>query len=518
VIGEILPAGVSSAEAFADPADAPQWPACGVVSRTGFPGVAPVDTGGRRNHDESMNKSAGSASDRPVRRHSGFLPAGWLPAGRAEDRFRRELFSRPARDGLLYAIAGLPLSLIGFGFTVATLGIGAYTSLIFIGLPLIGGSTLGARRFGVIHRRLARRLLAVRIPEPPPFRPGRGLVGWTRAALMDAVGWRARAYLLLKLPVGAAGGIAALMWAIGAYYLTYPLWWEVFHRFTYHPSWSTRRVPVLAGPLPFGRFEILTLPGTLLIPSIGLAVVLAAPWATSAVNAMDVSLIRRLLGAATLSERVRELERTRALAVDDSVARLRSIERDLHDGTQARLVAVTMKLGLAKEKLLGEDTAAGQPDLNRALELVDTAQSTAQEAMDELRGLVRGIHPPVLNTGLGAALTSLTARSEIPVELIVDVPDRPSPTVETIAYFCAAELLANVAKHSRARHAAVEAVHIPGLLRLRVTDDGVGGVRLDAVGGLQGLADRLRTVDGEMEISSPRGGPTVITVELPSDA
>ena len=477
-----------------------------------------MDTARRWNHDGAMNKFAGSASDRPIRRHSGFLPAGWLPAGRAEGRFLRELFSRRARDGFLYALAGLPLALAGFVFTVATLGIGAYFSLTLIGLPLIGVSTLGARRFGVIHRRLARRLLAVRAPEPPPFRPRPGLVGWTRAALMDAVGWRARAYLLLKLPVGVLGGIAALLWVMGPYYLTYPLWWEVFHRFTYHPSWRTRPVPVLAGPLPFGRFEILTLPGTFLIPAIGAVVVLAAPWATSAVNAMDVSLIRRLLGAATLSERVRELERTRALAVDNSVARLRSIERDLHDGTQARLVAVTMKLGLAKEKLLGEDTAAGQPDLNRALELVDTAQCTAQAAMDELRGLVRGIHPPVLNTGLGAALTTLAAHSAVPVELIVDVPDRPSPTVETIAYFCAAELLANVAKHSRARHAVVEAVHLPGLLRLRVTDDGVGGVRLDAAGGLQGLADRLRTVDGELKISSPRGGPTVITVELPSDA
>jgi signal transduction histidine kinase len=477
-----------------------------------------MDTAGRRSDYEAMNKSAGSVSDGPIRRHGGFFPAGWLSAVWANGQSLRELFSRRARDGFLYALAGLPLGLAGFVYTVATLGIGVYASLTLIGLPLIGVSTLGARRFGVIHRSLARRLLAVRTPEPPPFRPRPGLIGWTRGALTDAVGWRARAYLLLKLPVGVLGGIAALLWVIGPYYLTYPFWWEIFHRFTYHPSWSTRPVPVLASPLPFGRFEILTLPGTFLITAVGVAVVLAAPVATSAVNAMDLSLIRLLLGAATRSERIRELERTRALAVDDSVARLRSIERDLHDGTQARLVAVTMKLGLAKEKLLGQDTADGQPDLNRALELVDTAQGTAQEAMDELRGLVRGIHPPVLNTGLGAALTSLTARSAVPVELIVDVPDRPSPTVETIAYFCAAELLANVAKHSRARHAVVEAVHIPGLLRLRVTDDGVGGVSLDAAGGLQGLADRLRTVDGELEIRSPHGGPTVITVELPSDA
>lgn len=461
-----------------------------------------------------MNKSAGAVTDRRIRRHGGFLAGGW-----AEGIVLRELFTRRAGGGLLYAVVGLPLGLAGFVFTVMTLGIGAYAALTVIGLPLIGVSTVGARRLGALHRRLARRLLGVRIPEPPPLRPPPGIVAWTRSALTDAAGWRARAYLLLKLPVSALGSFVALfLWVGGLYYVTFPLWWTIFHGFTYRPSWSARPVPVLAGPLPFGRIEFLTLPSTFLITAVGVALVLAAPWGTSAVNAIDVSLIRRLLGTATLSERVRELERTRAQAVDDSAARLRDIERDLHDGAQARLVAVAMKLGLAKEKLRGQDMVGGQPDVSRAFELVDTAQSAAQEAMEELRGLVRGIHPPVLDTGLDAALASLAARSAVPVELIVDVPDRPSPAIETIAYFCAAELLANVAKHSRARHAVVEAVHIPGLLRVRVTDDGAGGASPDEGGGLRGLAGRLRTVDGRLEISSPRGGPTVVTAEMPSDA
>jgi signal transduction histidine kinase len=124
----------------------------------------------------------------------------------------------------------------------------------------------------------------------------------------------------------------------------------------------------------------------------------------------------------------------------------------------------------------------------------------------------------VLDQGLGIALTTLAARSDVPVELVIDLPERPSAAIETIAYFCAAELLTNVAKHSGARHATLEAVHAPGLLRVRVSDDGSGGARIEARGGLAGLAERIRTVDGRLQLSSPLGGPSVVTVELPSHA
>ena len=154
----------------------------------------------------------------------------------------------------------------------------------------------------------------------------------------------------------------------------------------------------------------------------------------------------------------------------------------------------------------------------RVLELVAAAHRGAKEAITELRDLARGIHPPVLDHGLGAALSSLAARSVVPVELVIDLPERPSPAIETIAYFCAAELLANVTKHSGARHATLEAVHVPGLLRVRVSDDGCGGARAEARGGLAGLAERVKTVDGKLQLSSPPGGPTVVIVELPSHA
>ena len=159
-----------------------------------------------------------------------------------------------------------------------------------------------------------------------------------------------------------------------------------------------------------------------------------------------------------------------------------------------------------------------RPNLQRVLELVIAAHRGAKEAITELRDLARGIHPPVHDHGLGAALTTLAAHSDLPVDLVVDLPERPSAAIETIAYFCAAELLTNVTKHSGARHATVEAVHLPGLLRVRVSDDGSGGARIEARGGLAGLAERVRTVDGRLQVNSPSGGPTVVTVELPSHA
>jgi signal transduction histidine kinase len=217
-------------------------------------------------------------------------------------------------------------------------------------------------------------------------------------------------------------------------------------------------------------------------------------------------------------QRVHELERSRALAVDDAAARLRRIEQDLHDGAQAQMVAVVMKLGLARAHLGSAVARSGQADLKRVLQLVEAAHSGAMEAINELRDLARGIHPPALDQGLGAAFAMLAARSDAAVELVVDLPERPSAAIETIAYFCAAELLTNVVKHSAARHVVLEALHQPGLVTIRVSDDGTGGARIETGGGLAGLEERIKTVDGRLQVSSPTGGPTVVTVELPSHA
>ena len=239
-------------------------------------------------------------------------------------------------------------------------------------------------------------------------------------------------------------------------------------------------------------------------------------WLLFPIAALEFFVAYHLL-IAPLPQRVRELERSRARVVDDSAARLRRIERDLHDGAQAQMVAVAMKLGLAREKLAGI-VANGADDLERVLELIVAAHRGATEAITELRDLARGIHPPVLDHGLGDALTSLAAGGDPPVKVVVDLPERPSAAIETIGYFCAAELLTNVAKHSGAQHATLEAVRADGLLRLQVSDDGVGGASVNADGGLAGLAERIAAVDGRLHVSSPLGGPTVVAVELPLHA
>ena len=285
-------------------------------------------------------------------------------------------------------------------------------------------------------------------------------------------------------------------------------------------SWEYRRLRFLAGVRIGAGFVLvglgfITLVGGSFTPK---AVVWAAFFLVLAALQFSVGYWYLVIDHRPFARRVRELERSRAHLVDDSAARLRQIERDLHDGAQAQMVAVAMKLGLATKKLGRMVDGTGQTDLERVLELVAAAHRGAKEAITELRDLARGIHPPVLDQGLGTALTTLAARSDLPVELVIDLPERPSAAIETIAYFCAAELLANVAKHSGARHATLEAAHMPGLLRVRVGDDGRGGARVEARGGLAGLAERVRTVDGRLQLSSPPGGPTAVTVELPSHA
>jgi signal transduction histidine kinase len=214
---------------------------------------------------------------------------------------------------------------------------------------------------------------------------------------------------------------------------------------------------------------------------------------------------------AAAAERARELQEQRARAVDESAARLRRIERDLHDGAQVRLAALAMTLGEIKENL-------EQSGDEHTLALAGAAHQNTKDALAELRDLARGIHPPVLDRGLLPALGILAGTSAIPVRLTGTVTERPSPAIEAMAYFCAAELLANAAKHSGAGHAEISvAEQGPGLV-MSVTDDGSGGARLVPGGGLAGLRERVQTVDGRLEVDSPPGGPTTVTIELPRHA
>ncbi len=219
---------------------------------------------------------------------------------------------------------------------------------------------------------------------------------------------------------------------------------------------------------------------------------------------------------AAAAERTRELQEQRARAVDESAARLRRIERDLHDGAQVRLTALAMTIGEIKENL--EAGAGREDDGGRTRLLAGAAHRSAKETLAELRDLARGIHPPVLDRGLGAALSNLAEASATPAGLTVRIGARPSPAIEAIAYFCAAELLANVAKHSGAGHATVSVSDAGGGLLMTVADDGAGGARLGPGGGLAGLRERVQTVDGRLGIDSPPGGPTIITIRLPGHA
>ncbi len=452
-------------------------------------------------------------------------------------------FSRRTWSELGYALASLLLAVAAIALIIPTLLNG----------PLWALSTDAVRRFGMAARALARGRLGEEIPPPPPLRPmnrikvatpdalrlfevatkagGRTrmwetkpgititrlpqqritelaaeasitittlrpqneLGEWMGSRILDPVAWRTRAYFALKLPLTVAGlTVIAACWLGGLFWSTFPAWWTlglVGH-------WVTSLSSAFSF-LPLGAFLLLV-----------------APWATHGLTEVDRRLMRGLLGAASSAERIQALEQSRARVVDNSAARLRGIERDLHDGTQAQLVALAMKLGLAREKLYD----GGGVDLARIAQLVEDAHRGALEAIADLRTLARGIHPPVLDNGLADALATLANRSAVPVELITDIPERPSAAIETIAYFSAAELLTNVARHSGARHATLEAVHVPGLLRVRVTDDGAGGARAVPNGGLRGLAERVRAVDGRIEVDSPTGGPTTVTVELPSHA
>jgi signal transduction histidine kinase len=429
-------------------------------------------------------------------------------AERAMPRAVRRVLTEPVRGRtwaeVLYALLGVPIGVAGFVFTVTTLSFSVGTLITFVGLPLLAATGLLSRMIGSALRDLANKLIHAGVRPAQPFRPNPGVFGWIGSAIADGTAWRSRLYLLLKLPLGIASFVIATVFVTyGLGGLTYAVWrpWlpcnrtsdgVCHHAVGFTDSWQA--------DTPF-RIFVVSLGGLL--------IVLAAPWVVRSIVWLDRLAIRYLLGPTASGERVAELERTRAVAVDDSAATLRRIERDLHDGAQARLVALAMNVGLAREKL----AEGGDPA--EASRLLDAAHTTAKQAIVELRDLARGIHPPVLDAGLDAALATLAAHSAVPVTLRTAIRDRPEPAIETMAYFCAAELLTNVAKHSGARTAVVEAHTAGGRLRLTVGDDGRGGAYLGGGTGLAGLADRVATVDGSLSVESPAGGPTTVTVDVP---
>ncbi len=399
----------------------------------------------------------------------------------------------------LQAVLNLPFGIAWFTIIVTGLSVGVGTLITLIGIPVLLLLLLFSRALSGVERGRARLLLDIDIPSP--FRSlsaAGGLWARVKALVTDPAAWKALAFGLLLFPFGIVSFVAAVvLWSVGLTGVTFPLY-----------GWALGSD---AGGLNLGVMERAV--NSLVIGVAGLIVLLVTPHVVRGLAAVDRALVRALLGPSgtvQLQQRVEELAESREASVDAAEAERRRIERDLHDGAQQRLVAVAMDLGLARQRMERGDDPAG------TAELVGHAHDEAKRAITELRELVRGIHPAVLaDRGLDAALSSVAARCPVPVELRVDLPERPPPSVEAAAYFVVAEALTNVAKHSFARQVWVRVARRGPMVVVEVTDDGVGGASVQQSGGLAGLADRVKAVEGTVRLASPHGGPTTLLVELP---
>ena len=434
------------------------------------------------------------------------------PSQSAEDAAETEAPQIGFVAASLYLVASSVLWVVGFVGVSALMLLGVVMSVTPIGPWVIAVAVAAARGFGILYRGLVLRLFGERL-EPPAERTERGALAWRRFMLGgDGGGWAEAVFLSVRLPIALLNLIVGVgLWVYGLLWVVWPVLRNWDDLYTRQPDGTDRR-----GLHIFG-FWFDTFPRSFLLTGAGLLTVALAAWTARKLVALDLRFYRSVLGSGRMAARVQQLERSRSYAVDDSAATLRRIERDLHDGAQARLVALGMQLVMLKDSLGGERADGFQLENSRGL--VDQAQLTAKTAIAELRDLVRGIHPPTLDQGLETALRTLTANGPIPADLTVRVPDpRPAAAIETMAYFCAAELLTNAAKHGRATRASVTIDADGRHLRLRVGDDGRGGARIRPGGGLAGLLDRIGTVDGTIQIDSPDGGPTVVTVALPMKA
>jgi signal transduction histidine kinase len=407
-----------------------------------------------------------------------------------------------ARRGVRSVLGGM--AAIGLAFTnlpllaVSVVAL-ALAPVPYLGLALTPWTMTLVRKRADLERRRASRIgvLVTRPYHPEPERAVAG--GWQRFRwiVTDPATWRDLAWLLPGALVAfVLGTVAVVVPLYGLVGLTLtPVWiWLATGWYGYGAVWS---VDTLAESL-------LCLPQGAVILAGGLWI---GPW----LRRIDALFARLLLAPTTTAElrlRVTQLTITRADTVDAQAAELRRIERDLHDGVQARLVSLRMVIGLA-DRLIDRNPA-------QAHKLLAEARESSGAALIELRHLVRGIHPPVLaERGLGGAIRALALSLPIPITVDIDLPGRPDTPVESAAYFAVAEALTNMVRHSHARAGSVSLRHANGLLTMIVTDDGAGGADPATGTGLLGIQRRLAAFDGTMALSSPPGGPTVITMELP---
>ncbi|PWU57018.1 sensor histidine kinase [Micromonospora sp. S4605] len=408
------------------------------------------------------------------------------------------------RPGAIAAVQGLALALLCLTTNVALF------ALSVVSLALIPVFGIGFALFPVVtalvrlclgaQRRLARW---GGVPMATPYRPmpADAQIGtWRRFRWVvgDPATWRDFAWLVPGTVTGAACLLAFVLPGYGLEgVLLVPLvLYLTIDWYGYGVFWPMDNIVQAWASVPQGWFFLLG----------GLAV---APWLVW-LHLRFAALFLAPTKAQELALRVRQLTVTRADTVDTQAAELRRIERDLHDGAQARLVALRMSIGLAG-KLMADDPAAAQ-------RLLAEAQEASGQALVELRDLVRGIYPPVLaERGLGGAVEALALAVPLPVTVEVRLAGSPPAAVESAAYFAVAEALANVTKHSGAARAWIRMTHRDGRLVMVVGDDGRGGAQPDAGTGLAGVRRRLAAFDGTMTVTSPPGGPTVVTMELPCE-
>ncbi|WP_202869208.1 sensor histidine kinase [Kribbella antibiotica] len=369
--------------------------------------------------------------------------------------------------------------------------------LAFLGVPLSRGAARAVYALAGWERARARITRGQEVlPVKPPELSGDRVLD-ARRTVTDPNLWRQFLYYVLLLPAAASWLVLIVIaWSVPPVLITLPLY---FARFAAERS-------------QLGPFVIDTLAEAVTAAVLGaLFLVFVSPVLMRTASTLDGHLARIYLGGdetGALTERVSRLVTSRQQVVDSAEAERRRMERDLHDGAQQRLVSLAMTLGRAKNRLGEKDPAVRS--------LIEEAHSEALQAIAELRDLTRGLHPPILtDRGLDAAISAVAARSPVPVRVSVDVEPRPSLTVESIAYFVVTEALTNVAKHAAAARAEVRITRVGDVLRVEVTDDGRGGARAEDGSGLQGLADRVAGVDGQLSLVSPVGGPTVLTAEVP---
>lgn len=395
-----------------------------------------------------------------------------------------------AGQAIAQLVSGLNTAVLA-GLLLLWLAGTAVTSVVGVGL-LMAPALLRALHAlaGRERDRLARRGPAIAAPEPPPAR--------LRAALVDPTTRRELRWLVRHATLGLLLGLLGILLPITAVRDTaFPLYWTLM------PANTT------ATSLGIGHAH--TWPDALAVALLGVSWIAIVLGLGPGMARLQASPGRRLLSAgpdADLSLRVAELTATRAAALDAHATELRRIERSLHDGAQNRLVSVAVLLGAAR-RMVARDPAGAD-------ELLERAQSAAEQALAELRTVARGILPPVLaDRGLAGALSGLAADCAVPCRVDVDVPERCAASVEATAYFVVAEALTNIAKHSGAGHATVTARGSGGRLVLRVEDDGRGGADAEGGSGLTGIRRRIAAHDGGLTLTSPPGGPTVLTVDLP---